>query len=57
MLAKTITGHVVGRKNTKYTNAKNIVLAKSSYSISVGKTAKIKAKTVLVQKGIKYLIV
>ena len=55
VLAKTITGYVVGRKNAKFTNAKKIVLAKSSYSVSVGKTAKIKAKTVLAQKGKKKL--
>ena len=55
VLAKSIMGHVVGRKNTKYSNAKKITLAKSNYSISVGKTAKIKAKTVLVQKGKKQL--
>ena len=55
VLAKTIMGHVVGRKNTKYSNAKKITLSKSSYTVKVGKTAKIKAKTVLVQKGKKQL--
>ena len=55
VLAKSIMGHVVGCKNTKYSNAKKITIAKSNYSISVGKTAKIKAKTVLVQKGKKQL--
>ena len=54
-LAKSIMGHVVGRLNTKYSNAKKITLSKSSYTIKVGKTAKIKAKTVLVQKGKKQL--
>lgn len=56
ILAKTITGHVVGRKNTKYSNAKNIkITSKTKVSIKQGKTSKIKAKTVLVSKGKKQL--
>ena len=55
ILANTIAGHVVGRKNAKYTNAKKITLSKSSYTIEVGKSAKIKAKTVLVDKSKKQL--
>ena len=55
ILAKTITGHVVGRKNTKYSNAKKITLSKSKYSVKVGKTVKVRAKTVLVEKGKKQL--
>ena len=54
-LAKTITGHIVGRKNVAYTNVKDIKITKSKYTISVGKTAKIKAKTVLVDKSKKQL--
>ena len=54
-LANTIVGHVVGRKNTKYTNVKKVTVKKSKFTIKVGKTAKIKAKTVLVQKGKKQL--
>ena len=54
-IANTIVGHVVGRKNTKYTNVKKVTVKKSKYTIKVGKTAKIKAKTVLVQKGKKQL--
>ena len=54
-LAKTITGHIVGRKNTKFTNVKSIKLSKSKYTVKVGKTAAIKAKTVLVDKGRKQL--
>lgn len=54
-LAKTITGHIVGRKNTAYTNVKMIKLAKSKYSIKAGKTAQINAKTVLVDKKKKQL--
>ena len=55
ILAKTITGHVVGRKNIKYSNAKNITLSKNKYSVKAGKTVKVKAKTVLVEKGKKQL--
>ena len=55
VLAKTITGHVVGRKNAKYSNAKKITLSKSKYTVEVGKTVKVKAKTVLVDKRKKQL--
>ncbi|MCR5793035.1 MAG: Ig-like domain-containing protein [Lachnospiraceae bacterium] len=54
-LTKTITCHVVGRKNAKYTNVKKITLSKSSLTINAGKTAKIKAKSVLVDKKKKQL--
>ena len=54
-LAKTITGHVVGRKNAKYSNAKKIKLITKSISVEKGKTAKIKAKTILVNKKKKQL--
>ena len=54
-LAKSIMGHVVGRLNTKYSNAKKITLSKSKYTIKVGKTAKVKAKTVLADKSKKQL--
>ena len=46
-IAKTIAGHVVGKKNKKYSNAKKIKLSKTSYTLKKGKKAKIKAKTVL----------
>ncbi len=55
VLAKSIMGHVVGRLNTKYSNAKKITLSKSKYSVKVGKTVKVKAKTVLVDKSKKQL--
>ena len=54
-LAKTITGHIVGSKNTKYTNVKSITLKTKTISVAVGKTSKIKAKTVLVNKKKKQL--
>lgn len=55
VLAKSIMGHVVGRLNTRYSNAKKITLSKSKYSVKVGKTVKVKAKTVLVDKSKKQL--
>ena len=55
VLAKSIMGHAVGRLNTKYSNAKKITLSKSKYSVKVGKTVKVKAKTVLVDKSKKQL--
>ncbi len=54
-LGKTITAHIVGRKNMKYTNVKAVKVNKSSYRLRKGKTAKIKAKTVLVSRYKKQL--
>ena len=53
---KTITAHIVGSKNTKYTNVKEIKLtSKSSVTLAVGKTSTIKAKVVLVDAKKKQL--
>ncbi len=54
-LGKTITAHIVGRKNAKYTNVKAVKVKKSSYRLKKGKTAQIKAKTVLVSRNKKQL--
>lgn len=54
-LGKTITAHIVGKMNTKYTNVKAVKVKKSSYHLKKGKTAQIKAKTVLVSPGKKQL--
>ncbi len=54
-LAKTITGHVVGRLNSKYSNAKKITLKKAKVTVAAGKTVKVSAKTVLVDPGKKQL--
>ncbi|WP_034785245.1 InlB B-repeat-containing protein [Eubacterium xylanophilum] len=54
-LAKTITAHVVGRKNTKYSNVKSITLKTPTATLNVGGTTKISAKTVLVSKKKKNL--
>lgn len=54
-LAKTITAHIVGKNNKKYTNAKAVKLKKSSYTLKKGKKAKILADTVLVEKGKKQI--
>ena len=54
-LAKTITGHLAGAKSVKYINPKALKLTKSTYSIKVGKTAKIKAKVTLENSKKKFL--
>lgn len=55
IFGKTIMAHIVGRKNTTYTNVKGITVTKNSYQLKKGKTAAIKAKTVLVNKHKKPL--
>ena len=55
-LGKTITAHVVGRKNTKYTNAKSIkIKSKTKLTLKKGKKSQIKAKTILVDSKKKQL--
>ncbi|SFQ15435.1 Ig-like domain (group 2) [Lachnospiraceae bacterium XBB1006] len=54
-LGRTITAHIVGRKNKTYTNVKAIKLAKNKATIKVGKTYKIKASVVLVDSKKKML--
>lgn len=54
-IAKTITAHIVGRKNKKGTNVKKVVVKKSSFKLKRNKTAKIKGTTVLVDKTKKPL--
>ena len=54
-LGKTITAHIVGKNNTRYTNVKSVKVKKSSYSLKIGRTATIKAKTILVSKNKKQL--
>lgn len=54
-LAKTITAHVVGSKNTKFTNVKAVKVKKSFYNLKKGGTAAIKAGTVLVSRNKKKL--
>ncbi|MBQ9870485.1 MAG: Ig-like domain-containing protein, partial [Eubacterium sp.] len=48
VLAKTVTSHVVGVKNAKYTNQKALKLTKNAFDIKAGKTAKIKVSATLV---------
>ena len=55
ILGQTITAHIVGRKNYKSTNVKKVTVTKSQYSLKKGKTAQIKAATVLVDKKKKPL--
>ena len=54
-LAKSIAMHVAGSKNKKYTNARAVTVTKSSYTLTAGGTAKIKAKLVLQKKNRKSL--
>ncbi|SDW15264.1 Listeria/Bacterioides repeat-containing protein [Lachnospiraceae bacterium KHCPX20] len=54
-LGKTITAHVIGCQNTKYTNVKSIKLKKSKVTLKKGKTTKIKASVVLVDPNKKIL--
>ena len=52
----SITAHITGSKNPKYTNVKEIKLtSKSKLALAVGKTSKIKAKVVLVDSAKKQL--
>ncbi|MCI5501561.1 MAG: Ig-like domain-containing protein [Lachnospiraceae bacterium] len=52
---RSITAHIVGKKNTKETNVKGIKLNKTSFSLKVGKKATIKGKVILVDKTKKPL--
>lgn len=55
VIGKTVVCHIVGKNNHAYTNVKGIKLAKSKFTLKKGKTAKIKAKIVLVDKKKKQL--
>ena len=55
VIGKTLPCHIVGKNNDTYTNAKQIKLTKSKFTLKAGKTAKIKAKVVLVDKKKKPL--
>ena len=55
-LGKSITAHVVGRKNVNYTNAKSIkVTSNTKLTMEKGKTAMISAETILVDPKKKQL--
>ncbi len=49
-LTKSVTCHIVGSKSKNMTNIKSFTLNKTSYSLRVGKTAKISGKVNLVNK-------
>ena len=55
VLAKSMTAHVVGVKNKKYTNVKSIKATKKALTVKVGKTVKAKAKITLVDKKKKHI--
>ena len=54
-LGKTITAHVIGCQNTKYTNVMSIKLKTSKVTLKKGKTTKIKASVILVDPSKKIL--
>lgn len=55
ILGKSITAHIVGKNNKKYTNVKKIRVKKNSYTLKQGGTIMIQAKVVLVSRGKKQL--
>ena len=54
-LAKSITAHAPGSKNSKRTNVTGVTVKKAAFTLKKGKTAKIKAKLVLEKKNRKPL--
>lgn len=54
-LGRTITGHVVGRLNKKYSNPKKIILSKKKITLAVGGKETIKAEIELVNPKKKML--
>ncbi len=55
ILGKSITAHIVGKNNKKYTNVKGVRVNKNSYTLKRGSTITIQAKVVLVSRGKKQL--
>ena len=56
VLGRTVTAHVVGRKNAKFSNPKKLTItSKTKVSIKIGKTTKVKAKVTLVSPKRKSL--
>jgi hypothetical protein len=54
-VAKSVTAHVIGTKNTVYTNVKSIAPKAANVSVKKGKTAKITASVTLVSAKKKHL--
>jgi len=56
VVGKTITAHVIGRMNAKYSNPKKVTIKSAkTVNLKVGKTSKIKAKITLVNSKKKSL--
>ena len=51
VIGKTITAHIVGRKNANQTNVKVVKTKKKSYTLKKNATVKIKVETILVDKN------
>ena len=54
-VAKSITAHATGSKNTVYSNVKSLTLKKNPLTVKVGKTASIKASVTLVDTSKKHM--
>ena len=55
-MGRTVTAHVVGAKNKKYSNPKKLtIVSKTKLSLKTGKSAKIISKVTLVNKKRKSL--
>ncbi len=56
VLGRTVTAHVIGAKNKKYSNPKKLtIVSKTKLSLKTGKSAKIRSKVTLVNKKRKSL--
>ncbi len=54
-ITKTMTGHIVGNRNFRFTNPKGIRLTRKTMTLKVGQKAKIKAKVLKVSKKKNFL--
>lgn len=55
VMGRSVTAHIVGRKNSKFTNVKGIKLQKNTFTLKTGKTATIKGTTVKASRYRKQL--
>ena len=55
VMGRSVTAHIVGRKNSKFTNVNGIKLQKNTFTLKAGKTATIYGTTVKVNRYRKQL--
>ena len=55
VMGRSVTAHIVGRKNSKFTNVNGIKLQKNTFTLKTGKTATIYGTTVKVNRYRKQL--